>query len=282
MSLSAPRATAPRAAIAIRSFSTPDDYQACLALQKETWGNNFAECVPPSLLLVSQKIGGIAAGAFDDAGHLLGFVFGLTGVRSGRLVHWSDMLAVRPEWRDQGLGRRLKLYQKERALALGVEVIYWSFDPLVARNAHLNLNRLGARVEEYVPDMYREDSGGTLHQGMSLDRFIVAWVLRPEQEKPPATGDGANDFAHAPIVNTVVNPHAGLVPAAGELALGAAIRIEIPADIQVVKASSMEQAATWRAVTRRAFLFYQERGYKVAGFRRHAGSGRCFYQVVRD
>ena len=271
----------PRApGIVIRRLHSHEDYQACVALQKETWGDTFAECVPPSLLLVSQKIGGVAAGAFEASGKLAGFVFGLTGVRDGRLAHWSDMLAVRPEVRDHGLGRRLKLYQKEQVQALGVEVMYWTYDPLVARNAHLNLNRLGVRLEEYVPDMYREDPGGALHGGMSLDRFIVAWPLNvnPDEQKTPA--EPPRSWAEAPIVNTMAGPNPQPRPVAGELPLAPAVRVEIPPDIHALKAVSLQQAVAWRATTRHAFLFYQQRGYEVAAFHREASSGRCFYLLL--
>ncbi len=265
-------------AILLRNLSSHEDYQACVALQKETWGDTFAECVPPSLLLVSQKIGGVAAGAFDASGKLLGFVFGLTGVKDGRLVHWSDMLAVRPEARDQGLGRRLKLYQKEQVQQVGVEVMYWTYDPLVARNAHLNLNRLGAHLEEYVPDMYREDPGGALHRGMSLDRFIVAWPLANEEAKQNLAGKWPKPLPPVPIVNTTGEPP---MPVERELPLDSAVRVEIPADIYAMKTAAMEQAIAWRRTTRRAFLFYQERGYEVVAFQREAGSGRCFYLLLQ-
>ena len=90
----------------IRDLASSEDYGACLALQYETWGNAFREAVPPSILLVSQKLGGVAAGAFDRRGRLLGFVFGMTGVRGGEITHWSDMLAVRPDAQNSGIGRR--------------------------------------------------------------------------------------------------------------------------------------------------------------------------------
>jgi predicted GNAT superfamily acetyltransferase len=127
------------------------------------------------LLSVSQKVGGLVAGAFSDAGDLVGFVFGLTGLRGGRIVHWSHMLAVDPDYRDRGVGRRLKLYQRECLRAAGVDRMYWSFDPLVARNAHLNLNRLGVLVEDYVTDMYA-DTGSDLH-AFGTDRFVASWPV---------------------------------------------------------------------------------------------------------
>src|SRR5690554_3674198 len=140
--------------VVVRRPATLEEFRACVELQRETWGAGFDECVPAAILKVSQRVGGVTAGAFDGEGRLLGFVFGLTGLERGRPVHWSHMLAVRPEWRDVGLGRRLKAYQREAVRGLGVDTILWTFDPLVARNAHLNLNRLGVQVVEYVPDMY--------------------------------------------------------------------------------------------------------------------------------
>ncbi len=263
--------------LVLRRLHTHEDYSACLALQKETWGDSFAECVPPSLLMVSQKIGGVAAGAFDEHGTLLGFVFGLTGVKDGRLVHWSDMLAVRPEFRDHGLGRKLKHYQQQLVREIGVEVIYWSYDPLVARNAHLNLNHLGARVTEYVPDMYASDAVGTLYRGLSMDRFIVAWdILRAPPEADRAQRATRERFAAAPIANE----QASAMKSNSTPPRTAALRVEIPDDIQAVKTHDLEQAMFWRATSRQAFLFCLEHGYHVEGFYRDDASGRCFYGLT--
>src|SRR5947209_17970295 len=99
--------------IEIRPLATREELQACVDLQESTWGADFSDLVPASILKVSQRVGGIALGAFDKSADLLGFVFGLTGVERGRVVHWSDMLAVRPAARDMGLGRRLKERQRE-------------------------------------------------------------------------------------------------------------------------------------------------------------------------
>ena len=160
----------------IRPLDSIADYRACVRLQQETWGEGFSEQVPLAILKVSRILGGVATGAFDVQGRLVGFVFGMTGVRHGEMVHWSDMLAVRREWRDLGLGTILKREQRREVMALGVRTMHWTFDPLQSRNAHMNLVRLGAVMREYEIDMYGE-SGSPLHEGIGTDRFVVTWEM---------------------------------------------------------------------------------------------------------
>src|SRR5205823_9052433 len=152
--------------VTLRSLASHADYAACVELQRDTWGQAFHDTVPASILMVSQKLGGVAAGAFTSSGRLIGFVYGMTGVENGVVVHWSDMLAVRPEAQNLGIGRRLKEFQRRAVAKLGARVIYWTYDPLVARNAHLNFNVFGVRAVEYVRDMYGGDTGSDLHRGI--------------------------------------------------------------------------------------------------------------------
>lgn len=286
MSRRTPPATAERAAptdpggIVLRPLETYAEYRACVDLQRATWGADFTECVPAAILMVGQKIGGITAGAFGPDGRLLGFVFGLTGILDGRPVHWSDMLAVRDEARGWGLGRRLKVYQRELLLERGVDVAYWTYDPLVARNAHLNLNRLGAEVLEYVQDMYGADTASELHSGLGTDRFVVLWRLRSRRVEQALAGHPPDftPFRDAPVVNA--EPEAGGPPVEKALPDAPAVRVEVPADIQAVKAASRETPARWRTTTRRAFLHYLSRGYRVAGFHHDAARGRAFYGLA--
>jgi len=268
--------------VIVRPLATTEELIACLDLQRETWGTGFDDCVPPSLMKVSSRIGGVTAGAFDDAGRLVGFVFGLTGVERGRLVHWSHMLAVRPEWRDRGLGRRLKLYQRDFVARLGVEVIYWTYDPLVARNAHLNLNRLGARVVEYVEDMYGS-TGSDLHAGLGTDRFVVAWSVGGVEPDGGGAPDGEPEHAGAatdasydalPVVN-------GLDWADVAVDRTQAIRVEVPADVFAAEAAEPGAGARWRQETRRAFQGALGRGYQVQRFYRDPATNRCFYVLSR-
>jgi predicted GNAT superfamily acetyltransferase len=221
--------------IAIRHLHTGEEFDACVALQRAIWGAAFNEAVPRTILLIAGKLGGVVAGAFDesrDGSRMVGFVFGLTGLRDGRLAHWSDMLAVDPACRDQGIGRQLKAFQRDAVVALGVTDMYWTYDPLVARNAYFNLHRLGAEVVEYVTDMYGV-TGSTLHGDVATDRFVVRWRLTARRPDVPARhGDDR--------------------------------LVAIPADAEVASAS-------WRAETRAAFTAAFAEGYRVVAFER-AGS----------
>lgn len=263
-------------AIHIRPVRTLDEYRACITLQEATWGEGFNELVPLSILKVGQRIGGVTAGAFDASGELVGFVFGLTGVEpGGRLVHWSDMLAVRSDHRNRGIGQRLKAFQRDSLRALGVELMYWTFDPLVARNAHLNLNRLGARVTEYVPDMYGA-SDSPLHRGLGTDRFVVAWPLVEGPRPATSPSDGPHD---APVVNPGSR---GEATALDRARAGARrVRIRIPSDIHAVQKVSMDDAVAWRQGTRQAFMEVTALGYGVTGFQRDADASSGAYVLER-
>jgi predicted GNAT superfamily acetyltransferase len=263
--------------IALRPLTSPADYAACVEVQRATWGQSFSDLVPPSVLKVAQKVGGTLAGAFDPGGRLLGFVFGLAGVKDGRPIHWSHMLAVVPAARDLGLGTLLKLYQRELLLSQGIESVLWTYDPLEARNAHLNLNRLGVSVAEYVEEMYPGELGSELARGIGTDRFIVDWRINGERARQALAGEIpeiAAAFAAAPI--------AGLAPPEAPLPDAPRVRVEVPASIQAVKAERLEEAAAWRAATRRVFQTYLGRGARVVGFYRDPATGRCFYGLERD
>ncbi len=269
--------------VTVRPLRTLEDYEQCVALQRATWGEDFTEIVPPSILMVSQKVGGVTAGAFDSEGRLVGFVFGISGIRQGRLVHWSDMLAVHPESAGRGIGRRLKVYQRERLLGLGIEIALWTVDPLEAVNAHFNINRLGARPTEYIPDMYGADTGSALHAGIGTDRFMIEWNLTDPRVEQALAGRLEVDtalLAQSQVVNSDIFEGAPQ-PVAGDLPELPSVRVEIPHNIQHVKAKSLELALLWRSTTRRAFLRYLESGYSVEGFRLDTGTNRCFYLLTR-
>ena len=243
--------------LVLRHLHSVQDYADCVRLQQVTWGESFRETVPAAVLKISQRVGGIAAGAFDASGAMLGFVFGLTGFSQGRPVHWSHMLAVHPDCRDQGVGRQLKEFQRAQLAVAGVETICWTYDPLVARNAYLNLNRLGVEVVEYIPDMYAP-TGSDLH-AIGTDRLVVCWQIKGSQLSAPRPGTPCR------IVN-----EAGAMP--GDLALDPCVGIEIPIDITALQEQSVDAALQWRATTRTAFRHYLAAGYRVTCLCRDDGA----------
>lgn len=262
----------------IRPFRNHEDYRACVALQREIWGDRFTEIVPATILQISQRVGGVAAGAFDPAGQLMGFVFGITGLdASGRKVHWSDMLAVREGYRNLGIGQRLKDFQRGMMEARGVEEILWTYDPLVARNAHLNLVRLGARVVEYITDMYGV-TDSPLHQGMGTDRFVVSWPIgRASHRRTPARPPRE---PAPPLVNPVPAGPPGTLDLALARSGAPLVRVQIPADIEAVQRESLDRAADWRMNTRAAITALFDLGYRVAGVQRDNDTGGSSYVLA--
>jgi predicted GNAT superfamily acetyltransferase len=218
-------------------------------------------------------IGGVAAGAFEPDGRMAGFVFGMTGVRDGALVHWSDMLAVREELRGRGIGARLKQFQRERVIALGVSSMLWTFDPLQARNAHFNINILGAIPESYEPDLYGSNTGSALHGALPTDRFIVRWAL--DREHAPHAGDNAGDGIL--LANPMAADEKPFIANLG--ADEPALRIQVPTDLASLR-QDRDLAMLWRLNVRRALQNLLTSGYTVTGFARPA-LGLPYYVLRR-
>jgi predicted GNAT superfamily acetyltransferase len=253
----------------IRPLADHEERLACVALQETIWGPGFADRVPASVLMIAQETGGVVLGGFEGD-RLVGFVFGITGLRDGAPVHWSDMLAVHRSWRGRGIGRRLKLRQREVLLDRGVRTVLWTFDPLEARNGHLNLRRLGARSGRYRRDLYgRSDS--PLHAGIGTDRLVVEWALDSERVRALAEGGepAPPDATGAPVLNP---PEPGVGPPRPGPAIsaprGAAVRVAVPADIQGLKGRDLGLAAAWRRNVRSALERCLDAGYEAVDLER--------------
>jgi len=259
-----------RAAVRIRPLASHDDYDACVTLQREVWGSEYDEAVPASLLQVVPNIGGVVLGAFNGERQLLGFVFGLTGVKNDQVVHWSHALGVRESARNLGIGRQLKDYQRAELARLGIRSMYWTFDPLIAKNAHFNLNRLGARVVEYVPDMYGTTKS-PLHHGLATDRFVVVCSTSPTITQLRQVSDRTP--------NTLVLTDTTPSPEAGETELPPAVWIEVPTDFNQVLEASPSIAATWQTAIRRHFQWALRNRYRVTGLHLDPATSRSFYTL---
>jgi len=248
--------------LVIRDLVTHEDRAQCVALQQATWGQAFSECVPAAILQVGPKMGGVTGGAFTSDGRLVGFVFGLTGIRHGVLAHWSDMLAVVPDLRGTSVGTQLKAWQRAQCEALGVRIMYWTFDPLVARNAHLNLNKLGARVDEFVENMYGITDSSQMG-ALPTDRFVAAWDLDDTliARRLTTRATDAPQLARAPLVaGGPAAPPPDVWPAVP------AVRVHIPRDFPVLLDTDPAVAAQYRMHSQRAFRHYFALKYQISSF----------------
>lgn len=258
----------------------PAEYPQCEDLQRHVWGESLREVVPPSMMKINEKLGGLLAGAFDPGGRLVAFVYGLPGLCEGRPFHWSHMLGVHRDLRGRGLGRRLKLFQRRWLLERGVGVVEWTYDPLESRNAHLNLNRLGAEPVDYQRDVYGDGSASELHSGIGTDRFVVRWRLADPEVEARIAGRGTAPTAGqrtAPVVNADAG---GPCEPPFDLPDADALRVAIPADVQAVKAASVETAQRWRRSTRFALEGYLGRKYRIPDLLSDRGVELSYYVLV--
>lgn len=248
----------------IRDITEIAEMREVEQLQKDVWGVADLEIFPALALVPMIEIGGVLLGAFDGE-RMAGFVFGYPGRTNSQAILHSDMLAVRPEYRSTGLGCRLKLAQRERTLALGLDTITWTFDPLQARNAHLNFGKLGVVANRYCVDYYGETTS-FLHQ-TGTDRLWVTWLLNSERVRDRIGGTQSKRSGGGAAL-TVLSCAQGEEPISHnmETALANTFAIEIPADINRVLETNAALASRWRQASRDAFTKLIDAGFQVNEF----------------
>lgn len=254
---------------ALRDLTTLEEFRAVERLESEIWGP--IDLVPVPILAVTVRRGAVLVGAFEDD-QLVGFVYSFPALKPGeaKASHWSHMLGVHPGSRRSGLGRELKLAQRDRVLALGLDLIEWTYDPLQAANAHLNFVTLGTVVEEYEENVYGE-SASPLHGGLATDRFICQWWIRqPHVERRIRGGlvrAVSHEVASAPVVNQVQPAGESLAPDGVDLGCREPrVMVDIPMDFTAMLASDPACALEWRLQTRAVFTHYLGTGYRVVDF----------------
>ncbi len=225
--------------IEIRACAEVEEFERMVELQKTIWGFADIDLVPLRMFVVASKIGGQVFGAFDAA-EMVGFVMAVPGYRHGKSYLHSHMAAVLPAYQNRGVGRALKLKQREEALGRGIGLVEWTFDPLELKNARFNLERLGAIARRYVRNQYGRTSS-PLHGGLPTDRLVAEWWLR------------------TPRVENVIG--GGSVPRAAK-----AERIRIPANIGELKKSDPKAAAQAQEEAGAAFEKWFAQGYAATGF----------------
>lgn len=278
----------------IRLLESPEELEQVVALQRIVWPGSDLEIVPSHILLTAAHNGGLVAGAYIDD-QLTGFVFSFLGFQPAepgrRLKHCSHMLGVHPDCRGAGIGFALKRFQRERVLSQGLDLVTWTYDPLLARNARLNIAKLGAVCNTYLPDLYGELRDG-LNAGLPTDRFQVDWWIahdrvaaRVGQESGARPGLADLLDAGAHLVNPPVGPDQPASPP-GDIRDAkdqSAVLIEIPSDFPALKAADPALALRWRLATRQAFRALFEQGLAVTDFVSQAGPrSRAAYVLTHE
>jgi predicted GNAT superfamily acetyltransferase len=265
----------------ILPLSSIPEIREVIALEQAIWGASVPEdAVGVPLFVASLKRGAILLGAYDGE-RLIGFVYSFPGIRQGRPMQWSHMLGVLPEWRVSGVGRALKIEQRRRALAMGIALMEWTFDPLVAVNAHLNFRRLGVIVEEFLPDVYGESSS-PLHRGAPTDRFVAQWWLQSPRVEAIVDGGhaapAADDWAGVPCVNEVAPSGEWILCAGADLTRsGPRLSVAVPPRFTDMLAARPADAHAWRLATRQIFQTYLSKGYRATDFAFPKGADRGLY-----
>ena len=241
----------------IRDCETFEDFAQCINLQREVWQFVDLDITPLRSFIITRHSGGMTHGAFDPAGGLLGFAHALAAFDEKlKPYYYSHMLAVQPQIQSAGIGARLKLAQRDRALETGVPFIKWTFDPLQSRNAHLNINKLGGVIREYKINYYGNASTSALHRGLDTDRVFVEWWVRSRRAAEAQEGIRRTDKPQAAV--------------------------EVPRDIEAVKKQSLEDALRWQLQVRSEFQKLLGEGLYCAGFEADPEGGNSRYLFFKD
>lgn len=286
--------------IEIRDLTTIEEFRQVVALEQAIWGyTDAADLVTVPVFIFTVHRGATLLGALDGSGpstqlsprdaaeqaslrtgRMVGFAYAVMGMKDRRPMQWSHMAGVLPEFRG-GLGYRLKLAQRERALSQGLDLIEWTFDPLQAMNAHFNFAKLGCVADEYAANFYGE-STSALHRGTPTDRLVASWrIAEPHVirrlDQAGSLRARAHDVSEAPIVNPTGLEGPWRTAASIDLSLDdRRVWIEIPTGFTEMQQQAPDRALRWRMDLRQMFEAYFGRGYRAVDFvlRREMGFGR--------
>src|SRR5206468_12161277 len=263
--------------VRIRLARDRGDFESCVRLQREVWSLADVEITSTIQLIATTWAGGLVHLAETAAGEAVGFAYAFPALRGGVAHLHSDMLAVRPEHQKRGVGLKLKWAQRADALQARVTVITWTYDPLQALNANLNLRRLGAIGTEFVENFYGVTTS-ELHHGLPTDRLLVRWDLNAPRVQELAPITELPRTVPAPVfprINDVKWQAGWPVSSDPRLDLEAPeLLLEIPPEWNVLCQAAPRVAAGWQEKVRRAFQAYLGRGYAAADFATTEEAGR--------
>jgi len=241
--------------IVIRALQEVEEMSIGVDLQRRVWGYTEIDTVPDQIFIVARESGGQVLGAFHED-KAIGFALAFAGVHGGRIHLHSHMVAVLPEYQDRGVGRMLKLAQRDDAISRGIDLIEWTFDPLQLKNAYFNLMRLGAIVRRYIPNFYGRTSS-PLHGGLPTDRLVAEGWVRSAR------------------VQELLD---GKIPKAGP----DRVRIRIPAGIRQIASSNPAEAERIQTGVRSQFERHIAEGHAAVGFEFDAEQGSYVLEPYED
>ena len=246
----------PTTAVEIRPLTELSEFDLCVEIETAVWGYDPGDMIPRRMFLLAQRIGGQVMGAYAG-GTMAGFAMALPGYRHGHPYLHSHMVGVLPEFRNLGLGRKLKLAQREDALARGFELMEWTFDPLEIKNAHLNIARLGAIVRRYKRNFYGPSSS-PLQGGLPTDRVYAEWWLRSKRVCSVLAGEQPRFEARE--------------------------QVDVPAEIYQWKASDTHRAEARRIQANNSAALEDAfaRGHSVLGYQRNSEGDGSFMLGIWD
>jgi predicted GNAT superfamily acetyltransferase len=226
------------------------EFSACFEIQRAVWGSADADLTPLPLFVVAAETGGHVIGAFAED-RIVGFTLAFPGLHGKTPFLHSHMTAVLDGWRDRGIGRSLKLFQRNDALARGIGLIEWTFDPLQVKNAYFNLVRLGAIARRFIANMYGTFSS-PLQGGLPTDRLVAEWHLRSARVRRAVAA---------------AKPEAKRKASARAAAKGKATRIRVPAELAEARNTRPDDAARMQAEIRQEFEHWLSRGYAATSMK---------------
>jgi predicted GNAT superfamily acetyltransferase len=239
----------------IRECLSLDDFQKCVDLERRVWKNEDIDVMPVRLYQIAKACSAPTLGAFTSSGLLVAFGHTSVALREGSVAYHSHMLAVEAGLRDQNLGYRIKLAQRQHALGAGIGLIFWTFDPLTSRNAHFNINKLGVVLRRYERNYYGQGVSTGFEEDVPTDRVIAEWWVASDRVKSVLAGD-------SPKPDKVT----------GE--------IQIPDDINSIRERSTNEHLEWRMRVREQFEGQFSAGAVASGFLRDPGSRTSRYLLT--
>jgi predicted GNAT superfamily acetyltransferase len=242
--------------VTIRECVSVEDFQQCIELERAVWRDDDIGIMPIRLYMIAKACKAPTVGAFDQAGKLVGFVHTMLALMDRHVVYHSHLAAVVEGLRHKDIGYRMKLKQREFAIAAGIPLIIWTFDPLQSRNAHLNINKLGAIIRRYEENYYGEGLSAVFGADVPSDRVFAEWWVRSSHVEAALEGNKPRVEKPEPVL--------------------------IPEDINQVSTQSIEEHLRWRLRVRADFLAMLKRGMIARGFERDSESATSRYLFGQD